>query len=353
MKRQIRCVISAAVSVFLILGVLDYAFDKGEENQIQVNPAREAAQSDNIIVQDYIHDNYVINERNPWTDYNLHPVEYSNPDIPENFDGKISAGAAILINVDSKTIIYGKNTDKKMYPASTTKLMTALTVLQVMDTDEVVTVGDEVNMIASDSSKAGFQKGQIVTVQELMEGLLISSGNDAAYILAKASGEKILKDNIANEGKKFSKEQCVRRFVFEMNKNVRDMNLKNTNFTSPDGYDDKNQYTTASDLSKIAIEAYGDNTIMEICKMDKKHSDTLNKTWTSTNELLNKGGKYYNKYCLGMKTGSTDLAGKCLVSAAEKGDITCISVVLDDNTDEQRWDDSYRLLNYGLKWKVE
>lgn len=110
--------------------------------------------------------------------------------------------------------------------------MTALTVLQNMKTTDIVTIGSEINMIAADSSKAGFSQGQVVTVQELLEGLLISSGNDAAYVLAKAAGEAILKDNIANEGKTFTAAQCVERFVYEMNKNVRDMELENTHFMS-------------------------------------------------------------------------------------------------------------------------
>ena len=348
MRRHLRCVISAAVVVLVTIGTVNYAFNIGKETKIYNKPAQEAAQSQ-VVVQDFIHDNYVISERNPWTDYDLHPVVYTDLQSETTFGDTIEAQAAILVNVDSKAIMYGKNIDKKMYPASTTKLMTALTVLQTMNTNDVVTVGDEVTMIAADSSKAGFSKGQIVTVEELLEGLLISSGNDAAYILAKATGQEILENNIENEGKTFTSSQCIQRFVFEMNKNVRDMELENTNFTSPDGYDDREQYTTASDLSKIAIEAYNNEEILKICQMGSKYSKTLNKTWTSTNQLINKSGKYYNQYCLGMKTGSTDLAGKCLVSVAKKGDVTCISVVLKDSTDEQRWKDCMKLLNYGLK----
>jgi D-alanyl-D-alanine carboxypeptidase (penicillin-binding protein 5/6) len=90
---------------------------------------------------------------------------------------------------------------------------------------------------------------------------------------------------------------------------------------------------------------------MKICQMDKKYSKTLNKTWTSTNELIKEGGEYYYQYCLGMKTGSTGLAGKCFVSVASKDSVTCISVVLNDTTEEQRWKDSLNLLNYGLNKK--
>lgn len=352
MKRHLRCVVSAVAAVLLMIGTAEYTLNVGKETKIYYKPVQLTAQSD-VIVQDFIHDNYVISERNPWTDYNLHPVNYSSADGSQNFKESISAEAAILVDVESGTIAYEKNSDKKMYPASTTKLMTALTVLQTMRLNDVVTVGGEVNMIAPDSSKAGFAKGQMVTVEELLEGLLISSGNDAAYILAKAAGQAILENNIANEGRTFSDAQCVQRFVFEMNKNVRDMELENTNFTSPDGYDDKEQYTTASDLSKIAVEAYNNDAIMRICKNSKKYSQTLNRMWASTNELLNKNGRYYYKYCLGMKTGSTDLAGKCLVSAAEKDGVICLSVVLNDKTDEQRWGDSIKLLNYGLGRKSD
>lgn len=239
--------------------------------------------------------------------------------------------------------------NERRSPASTTKLMTALTVLQVMNLNDVVVIGSEVNMIASDSSKAGFSKGQVVTVEELLNGMLICSGNDAAYILAKATGKEIFSNNIANEGKKFTDAQCVERFVLEMNKNVRDMELENTHFTSPDGYDSSRQYTTASDLSKIAIEAYRNKTIAEICKRQRYKSDTLGKTWTSTNELLNKGSSYYYPYCMGLKTGSTDSAGKCLVSVGKKDNIECISVVLGEDTDEQRWKDTRELLRYGLE----
>ena len=227
--------------------------------------------------------------------------------------------------------------------------MTALTVLQTLNLNDVVTIGDEVYMIAADSSKAGFAKGQVVTVEELLNGMLLASGNDAAYILANATGKAIFEDNIANEGKTFTPSQCVERFVLEMNKNVRDMNLENTHFATPDGYDAEGQYTSASDLSKIAMEAYSNETIASICKKSSFTSETLGKTWTSTNQLLLKSGNYYYEYCQGMKTGTTDSAGKCLVSVAKKGDNQCLSVVLGESTDEGRFGDSKGLLEAGVQ----
>lgn len=347
MKTKLRCVISAALAVLLSLCVINYTLVIEKETKVGSEAIKEAAQSE-VIVQDFIHDNYVISEKNPWTDYGLHPIQYTYGNEGQDFVQGVYAKAAILVDMDSNTVLYDKDSDKKLYPASTTKLMTALTVLQTMNTTDVVTVGDEVGMIASDSSKAGFSIGQVVTVQELLEGLLISSGNDAAYILAKATGKDILENNIANEGKQFTSAQCIQRFVFEMNRNVRDMELENTNFTSPDGYDDDDQYTTAADLSKIAIKAYENKTIRKICSSARKYSETLNRTWTSTNELINKKSDYYYENCVGLKTGSTGEAGKCLVSVAKNDDTTCVSVVLGDNTDEQRWNDSLKLLKFGL-----
>lgn len=344
MKRRIQLIFSAVIAVGLIIATVNWGLNIGSEAKISNAPAKAVSA---VVVEDFIHDNYVISEKNPWTDYSLHPVNYT--ENTGGFHKQVNAEAAVLVDLKTKSILYGKNMNEKRSPASTTKLMTALTVLQVMNLNDVVTIGNEVNMIAADSSKAGFSKGQVTTVEELLNGMLICSGNDAAYILAKATGEAIFNNNISNEGKKFTEAQCVERFVLEMNKNVRDMELKNTHFTSPDGYDEKNQYTTASDLSKIAIEAYGNETIAKICSRQSYTSETLKRTWTNTNELLNKNSDFYYKYCVGLKTGSTDGAGKCLVCAGKKDDTECISVVLGESSDEHRFKDAKTLLEYGLK----
>ncbi len=346
-KGQIRCILSAVVSALLIVGVINCCLWFGSEPKVQIQEAREVYQSD-VVVGDFVHDNYIIGENNPWTDYKIYPIQYSKSNTLK-YNGKIAAKGVIVVDIRNKNIIYSKNENKKLYPASTTKLMTALTVLQNVDMDKRITVGDEIELIAADSSRAGFSKGQTVTVKELMHGMLIASGNDAAYILAKAVGEEILYDNIANEGKRFTAKQCVERFVYEMNKNVGDMELKNTHFESPDGYDENNQYTTASDLSKIAIRAYENETVRDICKKSSSYSETLNKTWKSTNKLIDKEGQYYCKYCVGMKTGSTVGAGKCLVSVAEKKGKEIVVVVLNSTSEKTRFGDSRKLIESALK----
>lgn len=348
MKQKLLCIINASLAAVLIIVIVNFTLLKGQEEKM-VAASIQVSNYSQEVVQEYIYENYVISEKNPWSDYGLNPVEYVPASSSQMFSESVDAEAAVLVDVNNGTILYEKNSGDKMYPASTTKLMTALTVLQILNEQDVVTIGDEINMIATDSSVAGFSKGQVVTVRELLEGLLVSSGNDAAYILAKAAGEALFEDNIAYEGKTFSASQCVERFVFEMNKNVRDMDLEDTNFTTPDGYDAEDQYTTAIDMAKIATEAYDNEVIREICGSKSVYSNTLDKTWMSTNRLMDESSGFYYEYCVGMKTGTTGLAGNCLVSAAKRDDDVYISVVLNEETDEDRWEDTVELLQYAVK----
>lgn len=302
---------------------------------------------DDLSVGDYAKDNYSGSDF--WRTNHYNPVEYveASGDI-EGFGEKLDAKAAILVDVDTKTVIYSKNPDEEMAPASTTKLATAITAVAILGGEDVIEVGNEINLIAADSSKAGLKVGDRLTFDELLEGMLLSSGNDAAYVIARAAGQALLEDNIAYDDEEITIEQCIKRFVYEMNKNVRDIGLENTCFTSPDGYDHDGQYTTASDLSKIAMIAYETEEIKRVCSMESVTTENGAYTWSTTNELLKKGGEYYYQYAIGMKTGSTEKAGNCLVSAAEKDDQRCISVVL-DSTEKGRYEDSLKLLKFFVE----
>ncbi|MBR3646679.1 MAG: D-alanyl-D-alanine carboxypeptidase [Lachnospiraceae bacterium] len=285
----------------------------------------------------------VVNNPDEYFKYTYYePIEYKETSAVVESDGSdITAKSAILVDADSNEILYEKDCNKKMAPASTTKLATAITAVNIIDMDEKITVGDEIGMIGAGSSTAGLGKGETLTFKELLQGLLLSSGNDAAYVIARYAGKKIYDDDITYDGMTFTSKEYVQRFVEEMNKNVRDMGLDNTHFMSPDGYDVTGQYTSASDLSKIALQAINNADIKEIC--GTASVSTSGHTWTTTNELMHKESSYYYEYAIGMKTGSTDAAGKCLVSAAQKDGRTCISVVLNSTT-EGRYEDSLKLL---------
>lgn len=272
----------------------------------------------------------------------LKPVEYTDASasVKQPFEKKLVAGSAILVDVNSKTILYSKNANTQLAPASTTKMLTALLALRYMDPDQEITVGKEIEKIGEGSSVAYLKEGDVLTVRRIVQGLLMSSGNDAAYVLAVNTARTIM-------GEDYPIDDSIKLFVDIMNNNVKKMGLKNTNFASPDGYDTENQYSSAHDLAVIAYEALQNNVIMESVSVHSQYVKELGITWKSTDELMNPDGQYYYKNAIGLKTGSTGTAGKCFVGAAKKGEKKVISVVL--NSDEPgRWTDSKALLEYGL-----
>lgn len=260
---------------------------------------------------------------------------------------KINAESAILLDSKTGKVLYHKNATTAVYPASTTKLMTALVAIELCDLDKEVTIGNEVNYIASDSSRAYLAEGERLTFQMLLDGMLVPSGNDAAYAVAACVGRVSLHND------KVDSKTAIKEFVRLMNEKATELGLKNTCFKNPDGYDEEGQYTTAYDMGIIAIEALKNNTIRTITGKSYARNVFLSGedvTWYSSNKLIVSGsGKYY-KYAIGLKTGSSSLAGRCLVSAAEKDGSTYISVVMNSSI-AGRWDDSIALLEYGITEK--
>lgn len=237
-------------------------------------------------------------------------------------DPTLQATAAYLLDPATGMVLYQKNADEKRYPASTTKIMTALVTLdKVKNLDEKVTVTQEdFTGVQSDSSKAGFVVGEEVPVIDLLYGLLLPSGNEAANTLARHVGGSI-------EG-----------FVKLMNERAQQLGCTNTHFVNPNGLHNPDHYTTAHDLALIASEAMKNETFALI-------ANTAQKTLSPTNKLAEHGGKplkvfttnmlifsrndpNYYSYAKGIKTGHTSEAGYCLVSTAERRGSSLIAVVL-------------------------
>lgn len=269
----------------------------------------------------------------------LAALDISCPDID------IDAEAAILFNASTKEVLYCKNPVQAVFPASTIKLLTAMVALNWCSEEEEVTVGDEIEMIASDSTTADLKQGQRLTLRCLLEGMLLPSGNDAAYVAAAYVGRKSLNNPSA------PKEQAVVEFVELMNKMAREIGVKNSCFKTPDGYDAIGQYTTAYDMGLIGMEALNYAIIVEISHKSKAQNIFLSGedvTWTNTNKLVTRySGKYYS-LALGLKTGTSTMAGRCLVSAGIKDGKKVVCVIM-DSTSAGRWDDSITLLKYGLE----
>jgi len=270
----------------------------------------------------------------------LSPIVAEASTVPE-----IKAESAVLIDVDSGKILYEKDIHKQAYPASMTKILTAVLVLENLDLDETVTVGDEVKNIGLDSSTSGLKPGETMTVEDLMWALLLPSGNDAAYTAAVTVARK----KSGNDS--MSTQEAMSYFAEMLNKKASELGAKNTHFVNPDGYHDENHYSSAYDIALFSIEAMKHDLIREIVKtrvLETSGPDGEHRLWVNRNELVNQYGKYYYQPATGIKTGHTSYSGFCLAASASKGGMNLVSVVMNEPDEESRWLDTTALFEYGF-----
>jgi len=260
-------------------------------------------------------------------------------------DVSINAPSAILMEASTGKIVYEKNIYDRMYPASLTKVLTAIIVLENCKLEEVVTASyDAVMGVEYGYVTANLQVGEELTVDELLNVLLIASANDAARILA---------EYVAGS---------VEEFAILMNKKAQEIGCKDSNFVTPNGIHDDNHYSTAYDLALISQYAMKNNTFREIVKKTYYILPATNKyenddrVFGTTNELLlvnnnERKDNYYYKYVTGIKTGFTTPAGYCLAASAEKNGLEYIVIVLDAGQTEDgmsaRYIDAKTLFDYG------
>jgi len=247
------------------------------------------------------------------------PVSATETSLPADPD--IQAKAALLVDANTGNIVYAKNEHQELYPASLTKIMTALLVLEAVDSgklslDQQLTASDSITELDADGSSAGIKVGEVMTVEQLLYCMLVVSANEACVILAEAvSGD-------------------VDTFVDAMNAKAQALGCENTHFVNPTGLHDSQHYTSAWDLYLITQEAMKHEDFMRICDTGDITLPATNlseaRSLHSTNYLISvwRSRGYYNTDAHGVKTGSTDAAGHCLVSSASKGSLSFISVML-------------------------
>lgn len=250
----------------------------------------------------------------------------------------ISADASIVIDNKTNKILYSKNENKKMYPASTTKILTAILVIENSNLDDLVTASyDAIMSIPDGYSIANIQIGEQLTVEQLLELLLVHSANDAANVLAEFIGGS------------------TDSFVSMMNTRINELGLSNSHFTNVYGMHNENHYTTAHDLAIIMKYCLKNDTFRKISGQASCSIPSTNKystrTYNSTNELLIPNSSSYYKYLTTGKTGFTSQAKECLVSSAYKDDLELIGVVLGSNN---RFSDTRAIYdfassNYSIK----
>lgn len=245
-------------------------------------------------------------------------LAYAMEDVPAN-----SANSAILLHMDTGDVLYEKNADEQMLIASTTKILTAFVTLENCDISETVTAARE--HCAVEGSSMYLKPGESYSVEDLLYGLMLSSGNDAAMALASHVGGSV-------EG-----------FSALMNETAQRIGMKNSHFSNPHGLDAEDHYSTAHDLALLAAEAMKNDDFSRIVST-KTH--TVGETrCVNHNKLL-----WSYEGCKGLKTGYTMAAGRSLVSCAERDGLRLICVTLSDPDD---WADHTALFDWGFaNWEI-
>lgn len=260
-------------------------------------------------------------------------------------DPQITSPAAILMDSKTGKILYEKNSEEQRYPASTTKIITAILALENCNLNDKVTVSyNAVMSVPAGYSIAALQIGEELTIEQLLNVLLIHSANDAGNVIA---------EHIAGS---------IEDFADMMNKKAIEIGCKNTNFVNPSGIHSSEHYSTAYDLALIAKYAMQNETFRKIVSKTSCTIEATNKyeerTFRTTNDLLiynnvKKDSNYYYPYAIGVKTGYTSQAKNCLISAAIKNDIELIAVVLGSMYTSsglsERYVDTISLFDYGYE----
>lgn len=236
---------------------------------------------------------------------------------------KTNSRRYIVYDRISKSMIIGKNEDVKSAMASTTKIMTTIVILEKTDLDETVTVSAKAG--GTGGSRLGLKRGDKASVRDLLYGLMLRSGNDAAVALAEHVGGS------------------VKGFAELMNEKASELGLTNTHFVTPHGLDDANHYTTALELAKLTDYAMDNETFAKIVgtKSTTIYINNQPRQINNTNELLG-----VLNGVVGVKTGFTNNAGRCLVTETKRNNIDIITIVLGADTKKDRTKDSVNLIEY-------
>ena len=240
--------------------------------------------------------------------------------LPE--DRTLTAAQYFVYDCSSESFVSLSGTqNERVYPASITKLFTAYVALQYVQPDSRITAGDALEMVVWGSSVADIEKGDILTAQQLVEAMLLPSGNDAAYLLATEAGR------IIGGNPELPAAEAVDVFMYEMNLQAQSVGMTDTHFVNPDGIHDENHYSTFRDLAILGKLAMENTTIMRYANLShdsvmvasiNQEESTLTgqpKEWKNTNALIDPASPYYCPYAVGLKTGQTPTAGSCLLSA--------------------------------------
>ena len=250
---------------------------------------------------------------------------------------EVDAKASIIVESNSGKILYEDNAHKKNYPASVTKILTAIVVLENCELDDTAVVtSSAVSNIPSGYVLAPLFVGEEMKIKDLLYALMLKSANDAAYVLAEHVGGSV-------DG-----------FSDMMNKKAEEIGCKNSHFVNPNGIHNENHYTTAYDMyliSKYAMENEDFEKIVSTYQYTLPETNKYknnDRVMKNTNIFVNPNSKYYDKDIKGIKTGTTTQAGNCLITDIKKDDFDVITVVLGAETSDSKFTETSKMINYAF-----
>lgn len=262
----------------------------------------------------------------------LEPETYNEATPEVLYPSQLYAESSILIDADSGTVLFEKNADARMHPASTTKIMTLmLGIERGIPLDREIAIPQAAADVPADSTLIPVYPGDIMTYGDLLTAFSLASGNDGANAIAVLAAGSI------------------DAFVAQMNQRADELGCTNTHFSNPHGYTNESHYTSARDLAIITRAAMQNETFRTIVRKSGA-AITISgnqKSISSQHLIMKPSSPFYYADCVGVKTGTTSAAGKCFVGAAERNGATLISVALKCETDDGRWIDTTRLFDYG------
>ena len=265
------------------------------------------------------------------------PEDY-NKNMPQVLSGDLLYGeAAILIDGESGEVLLSKNAKTRMYPASTTKIMTLMLALESgIDMDTRIFIPEQAAQISADSSLVPVFPGDEMTFRDLLYGFMMRSGNDGANAVAVLVAGSL------------------DAFVSRMNKKAKELGCTDTHFANAHGLHSEDHYTTAWDMAKITRAALEIDAFRKIVSTSSytmsiwRNGSEVSNRVASTNSLLLKDSSYYYENCIGVKTGYHSAAGQCFVGAAEQDGVRLIVVDFHCEQSAQRWTDATRMFNFGF-----
>lgn len=257
---------------------------------------------------------------------------------PVSING-LSADAYFVYDCETRQFIAMNGADQRIYPASITKLLTAMYALTLLSPEELVTPGDELSLVQAGSSIAYVKSHHTLTVEMLIEGMMIPSGNDAAYALAAAGGNRL--------DSTLSGKAAVERFIKGMNDYAKELGCCSSRFTVPDGLAEEEHYSSPEDMAIIAREAFADPLIAEYCGQavdEVTYESGHTNTWVTTNALIDETSDCFDARVILGKTGSLKEYYNVIFLAEVEGH-RCIVGIFGSDGKESRFADGIQAMD--------